>query len=71
MESVRGHQCRVIVARAMTKTGGFKLAPGLGTHVADMVLEQPVDPDLAQFHPARFLAGPALSAGYGAARILG
>lgn len=50
---------------------GFKLAPGLGRHVADLVAGAPTDPGLAQFHPRRFEAGAGLAAGYGGARILG
>lgn len=55
---------------AGTSGHGFKLAPALGSHVADM-LTGSADARLAQFSPARFAAGDALAAGYGAARILG
>jgi glycine/D-amino acid oxidase-like deaminating enzyme len=55
---------------AGTSGHGFKLAPALGRHVADMVLGHP-PPDLAQFSPSRFDAGEMLSAGYRDARILG
>jgi sarcosine oxidase, subunit beta len=55
---------------AGTSGHGFKLAPALGRHVADLVLGEP-DPGLAAFHPDRFDRGSALAAGYGAARILG
>jgi glycine/D-amino acid oxidase-like deaminating enzyme len=55
---------------AGTSGHGFKLAPALGSHVADM-LTGSADPRLAQFSPARFAAGAGLAAGYGGARILG
>ena len=55
---------------AGTSGHGFKLAPALARHVADLVLGDP-DPRIAQFHPRRFEAGELLSAGYGDARILG
>jgi len=51
---------------------GFKLAPALGKHVADLVTSAPdLDPGLAAFDPFRFERGGALDAGYGDARILG
>jgi glycine/D-amino acid oxidase-like deaminating enzyme len=50
---------------------GFKLAPALGRHVADLVTGAEVDPGLEQFHPRRFEEHHALDAGYGEARILG
>ena len=55
---------------AGTSGHGFKLAPALGRHVADLVLGRP-DPRIAQFHPHRFVEGELLSAGYRDARILG
>lgn len=55
---------------AGTSGHGFKLAPGLGRYVADLVLGEP-DPGLEQFHPRRFAGGSRLAAGYGEARILG
>jgi sarcosine oxidase subunit beta len=55
---------------AGTSGHGFKLAPALGRHVADMVIGQPV-PGLEQFHPRRFDEAKTLTAGYGDARILG
>lgn len=60
-----------IFVDAGTSGHGFKLAPGLGRHVADLVAGEPTDPGLAQFHPRRFEAGTGLAAGYGGARILG
>ena len=56
---------------AGTSGHGFKLAPALGRHVADLVTGAAPDPGLAQFHPARFETADALDAGYGEARILG
>lgn len=55
---------------AGTSGHGFKLAPALGRHVANLMLGDP-DPGLEQFHPRRFAAGELLAAGYGDARILG
>jgi sarcosine oxidase, subunit beta len=55
---------------AGTSGHGFKLAPALGRHVADLVLGTP-DPRLDQFHSRRFQAGELLAAGYRDARILG
>lgn len=55
---------------AGTSGHGFKLAPALGRHVADLVLGR-ADPRMAQFHPRRFETGELLSAGYRDARILG
>jgi glycine/D-amino acid oxidase-like deaminating enzyme len=55
---------------AGTSGHGFKLAPALGRHVANLVLGNP-DPRLEQFHPRRFDAGELLAAGYRDARILG
>jgi sarcosine oxidase, subunit beta len=56
---------------AGTSGHGFKLAPALGRHVADLVMGADVDPDLALFDPARFETAGALEAGYGEAKILG
>ncbi len=50
---------------------GFKLAPALGRHVADLVQGAPTDPGLDQFDPRRFDEHHELGAGYGRARILG
>jgi sarcosine oxidase subunit beta len=60
-----------IVVDAGTSGHGFKVAPALGKHVADLVAGDPVDPGLAQFHPSRFDEGRLLAAGYRTARILG
>jgi len=56
---------------AGTAGHGFKWAPGIGRHVADLVTGAALDPGLAQFHPNRFADGVELDAGYGAAKILG
>jgi glycine/D-amino acid oxidase-like deaminating enzyme len=56
---------------AGTSGHGFKLAPALGRHLADLVTGGDVDPGLAQFEPFRFETAGALDAGYGEARILG
>lgn len=56
---------------AGTSGHGFKLAPALGRHVADLVLGEPVDPGLADFDPLRFQEGRSVAAGYRDARILG
>lgn len=50
---------------------GFKLAPALGRHVAELLLGRVVDPALGQFHPSRFTDHHELAAGYGARRIIG
>jgi sarcosine oxidase subunit beta len=56
---------------AGTSGHGFKVAPALGGHVADLVMDRSPDPGLAQFHPGRFEKSEGLAAGYGEARILG
>jgi sarcosine oxidase, subunit beta len=56
---------------AGTSGHGFKLAPALGGHIADLVTGADVDPGLEQFHPRRFEHAGALDAGFGEARILG
>ena len=55
---------------AGTSGHGFKLAPAIGRHVADLVLGDP-DPELAAFGPQRFEDGHTRAGGYGEARILG
>jgi glycine/D-amino acid oxidase-like deaminating enzyme len=60
-----------IVVDAGTSGHGFKLAPMLGKHVADLVAGGPVDPALAEFDPFRFERGHLLAAGYRDNRILG
>jgi glycine/D-amino acid oxidase-like deaminating enzyme len=57
---------------AGTSGHGFKLAPALGRHVADLITgASDLDPGLADLDPFRFERGGGLAAGYGAARILG
>jgi sarcosine oxidase subunit beta len=56
---------------AGTSGHGFKLAPALGEHVADLVLGEEGEGALAEFHPFRFERGRMMGAGYGEARILG
>jgi sarcosine oxidase, subunit beta len=56
---------------AGTSGHGFKLAPALGAHIADLITGAPVDPGLEQFHPRRFEQETELDAGFGEARILG
>jgi glycine/D-amino acid oxidase-like deaminating enzyme len=60
-----------IFVDAGTSGHGFKLAPSLGRHVADLVTGAATDPGLAEFDPFRFESGKTLSAGYRDARILG
>jgi glycine/D-amino acid oxidase-like deaminating enzyme len=56
---------------AGTSGHGFKLAPALGRHVADLVLGNEPAAGLAAFDPFRFERGAPLSSGYGEAHILG
>jgi len=60
-----------IFVDAGTSGHGFKLAPALGAHVADLVTGRPVDPGLEAFSPMRFESGHDLDAGFGEVRILG
>jgi len=60
-----------VVVDAGTSGHGFKLAPALGAHVADLVTGEPFDPGLEAFSPARFRSGHDLDAGFGEVRILG
>lgn len=69
-QPVIGEVADGVFVDAGTSGHGFKLAPALGRHVADLVLGRP-DSRIEQFHPRRFAAGELLSAGYGDARILG
>ncbi|MBI4259726.1 MAG: FAD-binding oxidoreductase [Actinobacteria bacterium] len=70
-QPVIGEVAPGVFVDAGTSGHGFKLAPVLGRHVADLVTGGPVEPLLAQFHPDRFGTGRPLPAGYGEARILG
>lgn len=56
---------------AGTSGHGFKLAPALGRHIADLLVGTPVEPEFEQFSPWRFGEGIKLSSGYGDVRILG
>jgi len=69
-QPVIGEIAEAVFVDAGTSGHGFKLAPALGRHVADLVLGRP-DPRIAQFDPHRFEKGELLSAGYRDARILG
>lgn len=60
-----------IFVSAGTSGHGFKLAPALGRHIADLVAGSGHDAALDQFTPDRFAAGATLAAGFGDARILG
>ncbi|MGH2729360.1 MAG: NAD(P)/FAD-dependent oxidoreductase [Actinomycetota bacterium] len=70
-QPVIGEVAEGIFVDAGTSGHGFKLAPALGRHVADLVTGDAPDPALEQFHPRRFSDGVRLAAGYGAAKILG
>ena len=70
-QPVIGEIASGVFVDAGTSGHGFKLAPALGRHVADLVTGADVDPGLGQFDPARFETAGALEAGYGEARILG
>lgn len=56
---------------AGTSGHGFKLAPALGRHVADLVTGARTEPELRDFDPFRFEEGRPLPAGFGRSRILG
>lgn len=56
---------------AGTSGHGFKLAPALGRHVAELVVGESSDGEIAQFHPSRFAEGRLIQGGYGTAKILG
>ena len=70
-QPVIGEIAAGVFVDAGTSGHGFKLAPALGRHVADLVQGAPTDPGLDQFHPRRFDEHHELGAGYGRARILG
>lgn len=55
-----------------TSGHGFKLAPALGRHIADLVMGSGHDPGLDQFAPKRFeQVGVSIGSAFGAAKILG
>jgi sarcosine oxidase subunit beta len=71
-QPVIGQVAPNVFVDAGTSGHGFKLAPALGKHVADLVMGSPdLDPGLADFDPFRFEQGSRLAAGYRDARILG
>ena len=71
-QPVIGEVAPNVFVDAGTSGHGFKLAPALGKHVADLVSGSPeLDPRLEDFDPFRFARGTALPAGYRDARILG
>jgi sarcosine oxidase subunit beta len=71
-QPVIGQVAPNVFVDAGTSGHGFKLAPALGKHVADLVSGSPeLDPRLEDFDPFRFTRGTALPAGYRDARILG
>jgi sarcosine oxidase, subunit beta len=70
-QPVIGEVAPGVYVDAGTSGHGFKLAPALGRHVADLVAGEEPDPGLKQFHPERFTRDCSLAAGYGQARILG
>ncbi len=70
-QPVIGEIATDVFVDAGTSGHGFKLAPVMGRHVADLVLDGNPSPGLAEFHPDRFAAGAEVKGGYGRARILG
>jgi glycine/D-amino acid oxidase-like deaminating enzyme len=71
-QPVIGEVAPNVFVDAGTSGHGFKLAPALGKHVADMVSRSPdLDRRLAEFDPFRFTRGSALPAGFRDVRILG
>jgi glycine/D-amino acid oxidase-like deaminating enzyme len=69
-QPVIGHLTERVFVDAGTSGHGFKLAPGLGDHVARMLTDD-ADTRLAQFSPERFSVGATLDSGFGVAKILG
>ncbi|MEO8477954.1 MAG: FAD-dependent oxidoreductase [Actinomycetota bacterium] len=70
-QPVIGEIAAGVFVDAGTSGHGFKLAPALAGHIADLLTGADVDPGLAAFDPFRFEHGGALAAGYRDARILG
>jgi sarcosine oxidase subunit beta len=71
-QPVIGEVAPNVFVDAGTSGHGFKIAPALGKHVADLVSGSPeLDPRLEGFDPFRFTRGSPLAAGYREARILG
>lgn len=70
-QPVVGEVAEGVVVDAGTSGHGFKTAPAWGALVADLLLDQEVDPGLAAFSPHRFAKGALLSAGFGTNPIIG
>jgi sarcosine oxidase subunit beta len=70
-QPVIGEIASGIFVDAGTSGHGFKLAPALGGHLADLVTGEQTESGLAAFDPFRFERGSGLAAGYRDARILG
>jgi glycine/D-amino acid oxidase-like deaminating enzyme len=70
-QPVIGEIASGVFVDAGTSGHGFKLAPALAGHIADLITGADVAPGLAAFDPFRFEHGGGLAAGYGDARILG
>lgn len=72
-QPVIGQVAERVYVDAGTSGHGFKLAPALGRHVADLVSGTDIDPGLKQFDPARFASADGmLCGGFGdSSRILG
>lgn len=70
-QPVIGEIAEDVFVDAGTSGHGFKLAPALGRHLADLLTGADADPRLAAFHPRRFEQDEPLDAGFGDARILG
>jgi glycine/D-amino acid oxidase-like deaminating enzyme len=60
-----------IFVDAGTSGHGFKVAPMLGKHIADLIMGEEIADGLADFDPFRFERGRPLAAGYRENRILG
>lgn len=69
-QPVIGRVAERVYVDAGTSGHGFKIAPVLGRYVAELLTGTP-DPRIEQFSPDRFAAGLRVSAGIGAARVLG
>jgi glycine/D-amino acid oxidase-like deaminating enzyme len=70
-QPVIGEVAPGVFVDAGTSGHGFKLAPALTKHVAELVLGLTIDPGVLQFHPRRFEEAHELVAGYGSARVIG
>lgn len=70
-QPVIGEIASGIFVDAGTSGHGFKVAPMLSKHIADLIVGKDVDPALEDFDPLRFERGRPLAAGYRENRILG